>query len=127
MLPYGFSTISCRVPEIFNGSSIRLSRLLATHSSYFVKMGLTVPDSNFTVINGRVVLPVFSPTEMKVHIPTMIPVGRYSADRETRPCAPEMSVEDIVGALHIESVDTRIWWCSHCALVADRVACNVSY
>jgi hypothetical protein len=103
--PYGFSLISCRVPEMFNGSTIHLSRLLASDSSYFAKMGLTVPDSNFTVADGRVSFPVFNPGGRAVHVPKMVPVGRYSADMEIRSCASQMSVEDIVGALHIESVD----------------------
>ena len=101
---YGFSTIRCRVPESFSGSEIYLSRLLDT-SAFAVKAGLMVPEGLFAVKDGEVVFPVFNGGKRPVQIPAMTPLGRFSADMESRSAQADMSVEQIVESLHIESVD----------------------
>ena len=102
---WGFSTIKCAVPESFNGSVIQLTRLPEL-SAFVNKMGLSVPECTVKVKDGFITIPVHNPGSRPVEVPPMVPLGRFSADMEIRSAsAHDMTVEQIVDALHIESVD----------------------
>ena len=104
VVPWGCSIIEATVPESFNGSVVTLSRLPEL-SAYANKVGLMVPEASFQVNNGRLAIPVFNRTPRSIQLPAMTAVGRFSSDMEHQSAKPDMTVEQIVDALHIESVD----------------------
>ena len=50
-------------------------------------------------------MPIFNPTSRPIQIPAMVALGRFSSDMQTKSAKSDMTVEQIVDALHIESVD----------------------
>jgi hypothetical protein len=102
---WGFSMIRCAVPESFNGSVIQLTRLPEL-SAFVNKVGLMIPECQAKVENGFITVAVHNPTSRTIQIPSMVPMGRFSADMEIRSAQNhDMTVEQIVDNLHIESVD----------------------
>ena len=105
VIGWGFSMIRCAVPESFNGSVIQLTRLPEL-SAFVNKAGLLVPECPVRVEGGYITVAVHNPSPRTIQIPAMIPMGRFSADMEVRSAQNhDMTVEQIVDSLHIESVD----------------------
>ena len=57
----GFTVVQARVPNTFEGQSVRVTRLLESDDSYAAKAGFWIPESCYPVGKGGVLaLPVFS-------------------------------------------------------------------
>ncbi|MDC0525355.1 DNA cytosine methyltransferase [bacterium] len=103
----GFTVVQARVPNTFEGQSVRVTRLLQSDDSYAAKAGFWVPESCYPVGKGGVLaLPVFSCRDNPRQLPAMCALARFSAEFECKDArAGDMDIDTIVNALHIEGVD----------------------